>query len=321
MVHADERPAPLELASAGLSPLPDEPLVSIIVPVFNGRAYLKEALESATSQTYARTEVILIDDGSRDGSAELGERHPGVRVERLPRNVGVARARNVGVSKSGGSCLLFLDQDDVLVPRAVEHGVSALRARPECGYVFGRHDRILADGSVREAGVPQVADPSFRGQLSGHTLCPPSRSLFRREAVERVGGFDPALNPADDYALHLALARCFPVATHDAVVVQYRRHGANVTSLHVRRTLSAILRALDAQRPYLTTPELRAAYRDGQAHWRRLLGPRLRNELVARLRAGAYREAGAALAAMARHHPAGLATLLRRRGPAPAASG
>src|SRR5690348_11388842 len=101
------------------------PVVSVVIPCFNQRAYVGDAIESVLGQTYDNIEVVVVDDGSDDGSAEVIRSHRDIRYVRQ-KNAGLARARNTGLGASTGAFVVFLDADDWLLPRAVELGVEAL---------------------------------------------------------------------------------------------------------------------------------------------------------------------------------------------------
>ncbi|MBX3468598.1 MAG: glycosyltransferase [Planctomycetes bacterium] len=265
------------------------PRVSIIVPLFDGRRWLQEALESALGQTHAPVEVVVVDDGSTDGGAEVA-RALGVRVL-TQRNAGVAAARNHGLDEARGEWVVFLDQDDRLLPRAVEAGLEALRATPAAGWTVGRLRRIDAHGRVRgeEAAVGGPLDrlSMLRGQARSGG--PPGRALLPRALVRAAGGFDPRHAPADDYALFLELARRAAGRWLDEVVLEYRRHDANVSN-HAARTLRATLGVLAAQARG-GDPEVLAACAAGRAHWRRVFARSLPPELRAALRRGRGRAA------------------------------
>src|SRR5690349_18103068 len=108
--------------------MPAEPRVSVVVPVRDGERFLAEALGSAAAQTPAAHELLVVDDGSADGSAELAERL-GARVLRQARE-GQAAARNLGVRAATGELVAFLDADDLWPARSLERRLAAMRAHP-----------------------------------------------------------------------------------------------------------------------------------------------------------------------------------------------
>lgn len=112
------------------------PKASIIIPTYNRSRFLAEAIDSALNQTYSNVEVIVVDDGSTDGTPQLLERYGGkIRVVRQA-NGGCASARNAGIESAGGEYLVFLDSDDRLMPEKLAREIAILNARPTHGYVF-----------------------------------------------------------------------------------------------------------------------------------------------------------------------------------------
>jgi glycosyltransferase involved in cell wall biosynthesis len=150
-----------------------EPRVSVVVPVRDGRRFLRDALDSAAAQTLAPTEVVVVDDGSRDGSAELAEQL-GTRVLRQERE-GQSAARNHGLRMTTSDLVAFLDADDVWPAESLERRVAAMRREPAAEIVFGQV-REFADGREEDLGEPRP------GLLFGSMLA-------RRTALDRVGPF------------------------------------------------------------------------------------------------------------------------------------
>ncbi len=122
-----------------------DPLVSVIIPCYNGEAFLKEAIESALAQSYRQVEIIVVDDGSTDRSSEIAQKFP-VRYIRQ-QNRGLTASRNLGIRESRGSYIVFLDADDRLRPEAIETGLRVLAQHPECAMAVGDHVFVSADGS------------------------------------------------------------------------------------------------------------------------------------------------------------------------------
>src|SRR4051794_20549811 len=106
----------------------EQPLISVVIPAYNGEAFLEQAIESAVAQTWPRTEVVVVDDGSTDRSAEIAGSYP-VKLVRQE-NHGVAAARNRGVDEADGDLLSFLDQDDMLRPGKLRRPTQAPLAPP-----------------------------------------------------------------------------------------------------------------------------------------------------------------------------------------------
>jgi Glycosyl transferase family 2 len=270
------------------------PLVSVVIPCWNQAHYLGEAIESVLAQSHPRLEVVVVDDGSRDNSFEVASRYPGVRALRQP-NSGVAIARNRGLAATAGEFVAFLDADDRLLPRALEVGVGVLAAQPAAAFAAGRPRDIGHDGRVvREAAQPLVTRDHYLKLLEECFIWSGSSLVYRRGALEAVGGFNERRVAADDYELYLKLARAFPVVCHEEVVTEYRRHGSNTTR-SAGLVLSSQIQVLNGQRRHLRGGEERAARRLGVRNTRAKQG-----EALVERAANAWRrrEWGAVLASL-----------------------
>ncbi|HXJ83219.1 MAG TPA: monofunctional biosynthetic peptidoglycan transglycosylase [Candidatus Methylomirabilis sp.] len=158
-------------------------VISVVIPVYNAERYLAQALESVTRQTCSAREILVIDDGSTDGSGEVARRYPnsGIRVVWQP-NGGPAAARNHGVRLVGGEFLAFLDADDLWEPRKLELQLEALRAHPAPAMVFGELIQ------VRNGCDPQRQDLVPCGDAMGAPSV--GTLLIRTQDFHRVGFFD-----------------------------------------------------------------------------------------------------------------------------------
>lgn len=152
--------------------------ISVIIPVYNCADFLPEAIESVLAQTCPPAEIIVVDDGSMDGSAEVAARYaPRVRVLAQP-NGGAGSARNLGVRNAGRPLLAFLDADDVWLPDKLQRQMSAMETG-EYDMVFGRVE-VFRDETIGgdDGRAPQVYEGMHVGAM-----------LIRREAFDRVGEF------------------------------------------------------------------------------------------------------------------------------------
>ncbi len=282
------------------------PSVSIIIPCYNTARYLGEALASALAQDYRPLDITVIDDGSKDNSAEIAAGFPGVRCIRQA-NAGVSAARNNGIKQTTGEFIVFLDADDRLLPGAVATGVRELTAHPECGFVHGLTRGIGSDGRVLSEPKREPPEAGYKALLSGHSLVPPAAAMFRRSALDAVGGFNTSLSLAEDNDLYLRVASRFPVHGHAGVVVEYRQHEQNACRQSTARLLKAVLWTLEAQGPAIAgNAELQEAARTGRRRWRSVFGPMLAGEAIANLKQGRIRPAARAAAALIRHYPRGI---------------
>jgi glycosyltransferase involved in cell wall biosynthesis len=209
------------------------PLVSVIVPVYNGAEYVGQALESALCQTYPHLEVLAIDDGSSDGSLGVLELYAAkdsrVRVLRQ-HNGGVASARNRCIEEARGELIATLDADDLWQPTKIERQVRRLLEAGDatgfvycwwawidgCSAILDRSPRWMVEGEAFEALV-QI-------NFTGNASVP----LFRKRCVVEAGGYDPTLAAAgaggcEDWELVLRIASRYHVAVVPEILLGYRR--------------------------------------------------------------------------------------------------
>lgn len=162
----------------------DRPLVSVIIPVYNGGSYLAEAIESVLTQTYTGTEIIVIDDGSTDGSPEIVRKFSPVVKYYYQSNAGTGAARNHGIEVARGSFFAFLDADDLWLQDKLSLQIAAFQDKSGVDIVFGH--------------VKQFHSPELDETERSKTHCPeelmpgllPCTMLIKREAFFRVGLFE-----------------------------------------------------------------------------------------------------------------------------------
>lgn len=238
-----------------------QPVVTIVVPLYNGGPFIASTLRSALSQTFGQLEVIVVDDGSTDDGPELVRASASDRRVRLLSgpHLGVAAARNMGAAHAAPAAeyLLFLDADDLLHPDAVQALVGALERRPDAAGAFVLADYIDADGEVLDEGdfprhmrgredleqgrlVPRdpTADVLPEHLFLANHVYPPSCLLMRRRAYDLVGGFDGRFL-AEDWEFVVRLARLGPLVPVDRVMAGYRRHAANASGDRSRNVRGA----------------------------------------------------------------------------------
>jgi glycosyltransferase involved in cell wall biosynthesis len=290
----------------------ERPLTSIVIPCFNHARFLSDAIESARTQTAdAPIEVIVVNDGSTDATSRIARQFSGVRLIEQ-RNRGLSAARNAGLAAAQGTYIVFLDADDRLLPGAVDRGVSHAALDPRVALVAGRCRSIAEDGTpLPDPAAPPIGDDLYCGLLAANFIWTPGAALCRRCDVVEAGGFDPAVSASADYALYLRLARTRRVVCHDAAVVEYRQHGANMSRDPVLM-LDSTLRVLDAERPHVPR-ELTAAFARGRRAWRDFYGDQMVQELRAALRHDPRATTIAPLAwRLVRYDPRGAARHVRR---------
>jgi glycosyltransferase involved in cell wall biosynthesis len=205
--------------------------VSVIVPAHNAAAFLGEALESVVGQGLPDLEVVVVDDGSTDGTAEVARRFGhGVQVRTQPRS-GSGHARNVGLAESRGEIVAFLDADDVWVPDKMARQLPVLEKEPALALVFS--DMVSFGGTAGE-GRSYFRERGFAGRCTPssiylHDMISTPTVVLRRACLAGTGVFDPSLPIGQDTDLWLRIALAHPFAAVDLPLVRRRFHAGNTT--------------------------------------------------------------------------------------------
>jgi len=160
-----------------------KPLVSVIIPVYNGERYLTQSIESVLAQTYHPTEIILVDDGSTDKTATLAKQYHGQIRYVLQKNLGAGAARNLGVEFAQGRFLAFIDADDLWMPKKLAQQMAVLASEPSVDMVFGNVKQFVSP-ELRIEKANQLNQ--FIEIMPGYHV---GTMLIRREAFQRVGDF------------------------------------------------------------------------------------------------------------------------------------
>lgn len=235
------------------------PLVSIVVPVFNGERYLRESLDSILAQTYEHTEILVMDDASTDGTPEIiasyGDR---ISYYRQPQNRGIYGNMNDGIARSQGEYIAIYHSDDVYHPRIVEREVEFMQSHPDAGAVFCKDIYINPEG--QECGRFEFP-PELRGggvfeyAMILNTLLTRMNHIFRcpscmvRASVYRdLGGYrDAEFFNTSDLEMYLRISRHYPVGVVDEYLYSYRwGHGnSGQRYRHVRTDPNRYFKIMD----------------------------------------------------------------------------
>ncbi|MBW8041936.1 MAG: glycosyltransferase [Planctomycetes bacterium] len=254
------------------------PLVSIIVPVFNGEQYLLESLDSIIAQTYQQTEVLVMDDASTDGTPEIiasyGDR---IICCRQPNNRGIYANMNDGIAKARGEYIAFYHADDIYDPRIVEREVEFFQHYPEAGAIFTQS--VFIDAKGREFGRFKV-QPELRGgrpfdyrvifnallRYKNRLLVCPS-NMVPTSVYHDVGVYrDKEFLNSSDLEMWLRIVRKYPIGILEEYLIQYR-HGHNSSAKryhHLRTDQERYFRIMDLYLKdggqAIATPDALAAY-------------------------------------------------------------
>jgi len=227
------------------------PRVSCLLPVYNGEAFLREAIRSIQAQSFTDFEIVVVDDGSTDGTpeilAQLASDDPRIRVRRQP-NGGIVAALNAGIELCRGEFIARMDADDIALPDRFEVQVRHLEAHPGCVLVGGVAKQLAPDGSMlggTTGGRHRVTDLNVfppKVAVSMHPLI-----MVRRAALAEIGGYRADFPHAEDYDLFIRLAKLGTIDNPDQAVLIYRRHEGAISLKHLElQERSAALAEVEA---------------------------------------------------------------------------
>jgi glycosyltransferase involved in cell wall biosynthesis len=205
------------------------PLVTVVMPAYNAAAFIERAIESVLKQTYDHLELIVVDDGSTDGTATLIESFGGRLVCLRQRNAQQAVARNRGALRGRGELVAFIDADDEWLPQKLERQVRFLDRHAQYSLAICGVQEIDGSGNpLRDRRASFRGDPREAILLgdTGGGICG-STPLIRRREFEQLGGFDEALPPCEDTDLLWRAACSGGIGVIEEVLVRYRLHGGN----------------------------------------------------------------------------------------------
>jgi glycosyltransferase involved in cell wall biosynthesis len=222
-------------------------LVSVIIPAFNASQYIGESIESALRQTHKQIEIIVVDDGSIDATAQVA-RDFGDKVHVISQdNAGCSAARNTGAQFATGTYVAFLDADDLWEPNKLTAQLVAISPQDGFSYTERRNFGDLgALSELQSDSVKQHSGNVFRELLTEGNFVTTSSVLMPRAWFLELGGFNPQLTVAEDWELWLRSAKLRPVSFCSQPLVRYRVHAGNISQNNVRMMHEAQNRIIDS---------------------------------------------------------------------------
>lgn len=265
---------------AGNSPMPLQPLVSVVIPFHNHRQYIELAIAKLREQTYTNWEALLVDNNSDDGSAEIAQAlaqqySEKVRYHFEPQQ-GIPHARNRGLAEACGKYITFLDVDDEFAPTKLTDHVSVLEAHPEVAMVYGLtrrvylpHGRSLIQNSgIAREGLNRPPYLAINWLRTFYHLPQTGATLVRTDVARRLSGFDENLRLGnDDIAFHLKIAFNYNIWFQPREAVIYYRHSLSAGA-RLNRERSVAERYLDAHRSWVIQYAIEYELRTGDARAR-----------------------------------------------------
>ena len=252
--------------------------VSVVIPTYNRAAFIAEAVRSVREQRFQDFEILVVDDGSTDETAQIVQAVGDPRVRYLyQNNRGVAAALNTGWRAARGEFVARLDSDDRWLPTLLQELVAALDADPTLGVAYARAQGMDADGNL----LPQLlgarerfAGETLKSLVYGDFICPMA-VVIRRAALEAVSGYDESLIANEDWDVWIRIAQTYGIGYVPRVLAHYRFHAQNLTrsdSVRMERVMQDRVRVLDKfyAQPRVPAPVLTVravAYRNLHLDW------------------------------------------------------
>jgi glycosyltransferase involved in cell wall biosynthesis len=207
--------------------LDQKPLVSIILPTYNGSRYIPEAIKSCLEQTYSHLELIIIDDGSKDNTAQIVRsfKDPRLKFIRLDQNQGHIAALNKGFAVSKGGYLTWTSDDNYYALDAIAVMLEEL-TRSKVDFIYSRYHVIDEKGNIQRQG--RTEPPAYLDIDN----CVGGCFLYRRRVYEIIGDFNSEAFLAEDYEYWLRVRAKFKMKNIDAVLYYYRNHPESLTGVH-----------------------------------------------------------------------------------------
>ncbi len=202
--------------------------VSVIIPTYNRKKLLMRAVESVLQQSYPVTELIIVDDGSTDGTGEMiaAMKDPGIHYYFTEMNRGAAAARNYGISKVSVDVdyVSFQDSDDLWLPGKLEKQMQSFESHPEAGFCYHKFGYRMSDGHLEilpDESLPvEKKSGDIYAQLLYENMVGTPTLIAKKEALDQTGGFDESLQAWEDYDLVLRLAKNEKAVFVDEVLVE-----------------------------------------------------------------------------------------------------
>ena len=226
------------------------PLVTVIIPTYNRASFLKEAIDSVLSQTYRNFELIVVDDGSTDGTSELLLSY-GHKIKVIKKaNKGPSASRNRGIKAAKGDWIAFLDSDDVWKPYKLEKQVQFIKDNPEIKICQTEEIWIRNGKRVNPRKKHEMHSGWIYEQCLPLCIVSPSSVMIHRDVFEKVGLFDETMLACEDYDLWLRIAPHYPIClVREKLIVKQGGHADQqshvISSLDLLR-IKAIVKSLES---------------------------------------------------------------------------
>lgn len=204
------------------------PTVSVIIHTYNNEKFIGETIDSVLNQTYNDYEIIVVDDGSEDGTRDALLPYMQKIRYHYKENGGIASAKNTGISLSNAEFIAFLDHDDLWVPDKLKIQMEYFDVHPHIGLVYAKYASFRDDKELRTKPEKGYSGWIFKNLLS-KSIVQTSTVMVKRECLNAVGPYDESFKLADEYDMFLRIAKRFQCGFVDKRLTRYRVHDMNAS--------------------------------------------------------------------------------------------
>ncbi|MHC4321510.1 MAG: glycosyltransferase family 2 protein [Planctomycetota bacterium] len=205
------------------------PTVSVIIHTYNNEKFIAETVESVLNQTYKDYEIIVVDDGSVDGTRDALLPYMQEIIYHYKENGGIASAKNAGISLSQAEFIAFLDHDDLWVPDKLKLQMESFNENPQVGLVYAKYTSFRDGKELRTKPEKGYSGWIFK-ELLAKSFVQTSTVVVKRECLNAVGPYDESFSLGDEYDMFLRIAKKFQCGFIDKGLTRYRVHDTNASN-------------------------------------------------------------------------------------------
>ena len=263
------------------------PRISVVIPTFNHAQYVRETIESVKAQTFGDYEIIVVNDGSPDNTAQALSSYIAsgdIRYFEQP-NLGQGAARNLGIKHARGEFIALLDDDDLWPTDRLEWQVEALRREPRVAVIGGAVQLIDERGLHMSAEPIEDAEVRFESLFRGSPFWSPGQTLIRADVLRQAGGLDSRVWGGDDMDLWFRLARRAVIKTTPRLALRYRVHSQNA-SRNVARMYLNLRGVMESHLRCVARPDRSRLRRDAYRALYGYAGRKLLDQMLQDVRGG-----------------------------------
>ncbi|OQX17957.1 MAG: hypothetical protein BWK75_07040 [Candidatus Altiarchaeales archaeon A3] len=222
----------------------NNPVVSVVIPTYNKVRYLKEAIESVLNQTYLNRDVIVVDDGSTDNTAEIVKSFNDPRIiYSWHENKGAAAARNTGIKNAHGKYVAFIDSDDLWLKEKLEKQVDFMEKNPDIGLLGTGSYEITDEGKIWSKKIFPTDNKILQKDLIKYNPFIQTSIMAKREVFDKAGLYDKTFQESEDYELWLRIAKYYKIANLPEPLVMKRYYGDCLSPAKDKKQLYFVLKA------------------------------------------------------------------------------